>query len=246
MSIDYTTQESEGISKARVEQLVENYASSTASDLSTSSNSTSPLKSRPISNTRSPATPLWKQTQILVHRTGLCLFRDQYQFLGNLINALVLGIVVGGIYFRTGEDNSQAGIKSRQGMLYPFCLNQHTWRWVQLGTVPLQFNSMRFWYTTRTNVWVRFIYLANLPVVIKELRIFDFEHEDGMYSIHAYVMAQITSNLLGDLLTGFIYSAVTYYMASLRGGDSGGYFGVSKQIVWHTWFDFERYILLWL
>lgn len=52
-----------------------------------------------------------------------------------------------------------------------------------------------------------------------------------MYSIHAYVMAQITSNLLGDLLTGFIYSAVTYYMASLRGGDSGGYFGVSKQIV---------------
>lgn len=81
----------------------------------------------------------------------------------------------------------------------------------------------------------------------KELRIFDFEYDDGMYGTLPYVFSQLIGNLPIDLLNGFLYALVLYlwifinlvllkkplwsivifFMVSLDPGDSGNRFGVS-------------------
>lgn len=51
--------------------------------------------------------------------------------------------------------------------------------------------------------------------MVNELRIFDFEYDDGMYGAMPYVLSQMIGNLPVDLLNGFLYALVTYPFYSL-------------------------------
>lgn len=46
--------------------------------------------------------------------------------------------------------------------------------------------------------------------MVKELRVFDFEYDDGMYGALPYVLSQFIGNLPVDLVNGFVYALITY------------------------------------
>jgi hypothetical protein len=60
---------------------------------------------------------------------------------------------------------------------------------------------------------IRYICPLNLVLflVVKELLIFDFEYDDGMYGAVPYVLSQLIGNLPVDLFNGFLYALVVYH-----------------------------------
>lgn len=131
VSVDYTTQEVEEESKARVEKLVDSFSEYAKAHPETllPSGSHSARKSLFRSHTssniatsakvRKPPTNWFTQTYVLVHRTTLCILRDRFLLWGGFLEALFLGLLVGAIFYKGGQDDSLAGLKSRLAMLYP-------------------------------------------------------------------------------------------------------------------------------
>ncbi|KAF2073162.1 hypothetical protein CYY_005515 [Polysphondylium violaceum] len=60
------------------------------------------------------------------------------------------------------------------------------------------------------------IIIATILHYSEELRVFDREHYDGMYSSVAYWCASKASNLPFEIITSFIFSSIFYWMANLR------------------------------
>jgi len=60
------------------------------------------------------------------------------------------------------------------------------------------------------------IIIATILHYSEELRVFDREHYDGMYSSLAYWCATKAANLPFEIITSFIFSCIFYWMANLR------------------------------
>lgn len=60
-----------------------------------------------------------RQLQVLTARTLKVTYRDSMGMFGSLLEALVMGVIMGWIFLQLGED--QAGIRSREGALYSAC-----------------------------------------------------------------------------------------------------------------------------
>src|SRR3954452_20983907 len=79
-----------------------------------------PEKTRPNSpSTRSSYgrhSPFIRQTRILTSRTLVTTYRDPMGMLGSLVEAILMGIISGWVFYQLGRD--QSGIRSREGVLY--------------------------------------------------------------------------------------------------------------------------------
>lgn len=116
VSVDYTTVEYEEESKQRVEDLVTKYANH-AQAKATSYDPTSLLY--PVTGkARVPPTPVTKQVSVLMRRVFLCILRDRFLLFGGMLEAVLLGLLLGGIFYKAGEDESLAGLKNRLSLMY--------------------------------------------------------------------------------------------------------------------------------
>lgn len=115
VSVDYTTPEFEEESKLRVEKLVTSYET-----LQAKTESNVPLSAQ-YSVTEKicvPPTPAAVQISVLIKRAFLCIVRDRFLLFGGFLEAALLALLLGGIFYKNGEDQSLSGLKTRLSLLY--------------------------------------------------------------------------------------------------------------------------------
>lgn len=138
VSVDYTTEEAEVASKGRVERMVayfQEYSnlvqehSETAGAIGGSNHNPNNVVPMPMPMTagggrlpgkeRRPATGVGRQMSVLVRRAMLCIVRDRFLLIGGIVEASLLALLIGAIFYNMGKDDSLTGLKSRLAMLYP-------------------------------------------------------------------------------------------------------------------------------
>lgn len=145
------------------------------------------------------ATPptLWQQITVLFSRNLRNSIRDWSNTVGCLLQCIVMALVVVGLFYRLADDES-AAIRSRPGMIYTLLASEP-----YILTIILVDR-----YTT-------------------ELKIFDRELQDKMYSSGAYFIAYIASTYPFLILQSVLAATIVYFGCNMRGASgssgAGGY-----------------------
>ncbi|KDQ16857.1 hypothetical protein BOTBODRAFT_30755 [Botryobasidium botryosum FD-172 SS1] len=127
-----------------------------------------------------------RQTLVLLGRSYKNHIRNYEQMLGFGCQAIIIGLVSGGVYFRLGE--SPADILSLKTLCYTYipCYNYLT--------------------------LVYFIYrYCEIDLVV-----FDREREDRLYSVAPWVLAEFFANLPTNVFFTSVYAIILYLMANMR------------------------------
>ena len=116
--------------------------------------------------------------------------RDFLTVWGGFLQALVLGLVVGAIFFQLpgGLD----AIRSRYGLAY-----------ITISAEPY------------------ILLIIMIERFTREMKVFDREMQDAMYSPSAYVVGHLVSSLPQNVIQPLLYAVPIYFMSGLR-LDSGG------------------------
>ncbi|CAI7647703.1 unnamed protein product [Penicillium bialowiezense] len=127
-----------------------------------------------------------RQFRVLTSRTFLTTIRDPMGVAGSLLEAVGMAVINGWIFLQL--DESQSGIRSREGSLYTACsLN---------GYLILLYETYR---------------------LTIDIRLFDREHNEGVVSVPAFLLSRRAARLpLEDLPVPLIFSLIFYFMVGYR------------------------------
>ncbi|KAH6605750.1 abc transporter [Trichoderma cornu-damae] len=127
----------------------------------------------------------FRQVRILTDRTLKVTYRDPLGMTASLLEAVVMGIVIGYLFFRLGRN--QAGIRSREGLLYTAAGLQ--------GYLILMFETYRL--------------TIDMPT-------FDRESSEHCVDAVPYILSRRLARLLTeDFPVPFLFSLILYFMVGL-------------------------------
>jgi hypothetical protein len=127
------------------------------------------------------------QVKTLSQRALMNTLRDPWNFVGGMIQALLLSVVITAIFWQLPE--SFAAIESRCGLLY-------------ITTTLLPYILM----------------ISLVERYCSDLKIFDREQQDDMYSPSAYFVASVVAGLPQLVLQPVLYCFPPYFGCTLRPG----------------------------
>ncbi|KAJ5341263.1 hypothetical protein N7541_010387 [Penicillium brevicompactum] len=127
-----------------------------------------------------------RQFRVLTSRTYVTTIRDPMGVAGSLLEAIGMAVINGWIFLQL--DETQSGIRSREGSLYTACsLN---------GYLILLYETYR---------------------LTIDIRLFDREHNEGVVSVPAFLLSRRAARLpLEDLPVPLIFSLIFYFMVGYR------------------------------
>ncbi|KAK5995458.1 putative ABC transporter ATP-binding protein/permease [Cladobotryum mycophilum] len=135
----------------------------------------------------------WRQLRILTDRTLKVTYRDSLGMSASILEAIVMGAIVGYLFFNLGGD--QAGIRSRQGLLYSAAGLQ--------GYLVLMFEVYRM--------------TIDMPT-------FDRESSENCVDAAPYILSRRLARLpTEDFPVPFLFSLLLYFMAGFD-LDAGKFF----------------------
>lgn len=126
------------------------------------------------------------QMLVLVARAFKNIVRDKMVIMVRLIEALLMGVCVGGIFYQMDTDNV-ASLRSRSAALY--------------AIVSLQ---------------PYLIMLATIVQYESELKVFSREYFDNMVGVVPYFMSMLLTSLPFSAVLPSVFCAIVYWMAGLR------------------------------
>ncbi|KAM0249534.1 hypothetical protein ACHAQJ_009001 [Trichoderma viride] len=125
----------------------------------------------------------FRQTRILTDRTLKVTYRDPLGMTASLLEAIIMGVVIGYLFFNLGRD--QAGIRSREGLLYIATGLQ--------GYLILMFETYRL--------------TIDMPT-------FDRESSEHCVDAVPYILSRRLARLITeDFPVPFLFSLLLYFMA---------------------------------
>jgi ABC-type multidrug transport system ATPase subunit/ABC-type multidrug transport system permease subunit len=199
-AIDNRTEELETASNARVQRLTEIWRSkqthSTIGGQDGQKEAAKDAKKQESYNTQDKlvqTVSFRRQFRILTSRTFTTTIRDPMGVAGTLLEAVGMAVINGWIFLQL--DESQSGIRSREGSLYTASsLN---------GYLILLYETYR---------------------LTIDIRLFDREHNEGVVSVPAFLLSRRAARLpLEDLPVPLIFSLIFYFMVGYR-LDAGQFF----------------------
>ncbi|KAF8537404.1 P-loop containing nucleoside triphosphate hydrolase protein [Trichophaea hybrida] len=189
-AVDYRSPEAEAASIERVNALIASWQdhesqvlSPNASTISleTAITSTSVSAGDVQSSVAKP--PFWRQVSVLTRRTFKTTYRDPMGLFGCLIEATMMAIIAGWIFYQI--NGSLSGIRSRQAALYMAVSLQ--------GYLILLFEMYR---------------LCEV-----DIRVFDREHGEGVVGVLAFMISRrIAKMFLEDIPVPAVFSVIYYFM----------------------------------
>ena len=178
-SIDSRDEDLEIESSARVDALVDAWKAIKSHEIQVDrqpcSYSTSQLRKGPSS---------FRKSVVLVHRNLVTSFRDPLGITSALLEAIVIGVVLGWMYFKI--PGSLTGIRSIQGYMW--------------SVISLQGYLNLLFTVYRISQW--------------DIKVYDRERLDGLYEPFTWLLSYRISHLLTeDVLIPLVLSSLTYFMA---------------------------------
>ncbi|XP_073158746.1 ABC transporter G family member 10-like [Henckelia pumila] len=128
----------------------------------------------------------FQETLILGQRFSKNILRTKELFATRVIQAVLVGSILGTIYMKVGKDEGQVALQTRLGF-FAF--------------------SLSFLLSSTTE---------GLPIFLQERRIFMRETSRGAYRVSSYVIANTIVFLPFLLMVGFLYSTAVYWLVGLR------------------------------
>ncbi|KAJ5861511.1 uncharacterized protein N7529_008821 [Penicillium soppii] len=200
-AIDNRTEELETASNVRVQRLTEVWRSKHAHVIAKDQDGREKEapKNVPTHESVNPQNEIVKtvsfrrQFHVLTSRTFKTTIRDPMGVAGSLLEAVGMAVINGWIFLQL--DESQSGIRSREGSLYTASsLN---------GYLILLYETYR---------------------LTIDIRLFDREHNEGVVSVPAFLLSRRAARLpLEDLPVPLIFSLIFYFMVGYR-LDAGQFF----------------------
>ncbi|EHK23803.1 uncharacterized protein TRIVIDRAFT_45576 [Trichoderma virens Gv29-8] len=124
-----------------------------------------------------------RQVRILTDRTLKVTYRDPLGMTASILEAIIMGVVIGYLFFNVGRD--QAGIRSREGLLY-ICVGLQ-------GYLILMFETYRL--------------TIDMPT-------FDRESSEHCVDAVPYILSRRLARLITeDFPVPFLFSLILYFMA---------------------------------
>ncbi|KAJ3356959.1 hypothetical protein HDU83_009129 [Entophlyctis luteolus] len=205
VAIDDHTEESEIVSKERLNKVV-NAWDALMNERSDEENGEAGKKDQSVLdlpillNRRVDGASLFEQVKVLSRRIIVNTWEDRLTLWGSLIEMILMGLVIGAIFFRPNQDPT--GMYSRKAALYACCAMQS-----YLGLMFM-------------------IHKLSLELRENRMKVFDRERSDKMYSAAAFMISWVWVNfsLYGAL--SLIFSVLLYFMIDLRTDDFGYHFGI--------------------
>ncbi|KAH6780888.1 ABC-2 type transporter family protein [Perilla frutescens var. hirtella] len=143
--------------------------------------------------TSTPTTPSYayansplEEVTILGERFSKNIFRTKELFLTRVVQAVVVGSILGTVYMNVSDDGGKVSLQTRLGF-FAF--------------------SLSFLLSSTTE---------GLPIFLQERRIFMRESERGAYRVSSYVIANTVVFFPFLLMIGLLYSAPAYWLVGLR------------------------------
>ncbi|KAJ5130617.1 uncharacterized protein N7515_006656 [Penicillium bovifimosum] len=194
-AVDNRTEALEAASYARVERLREVWRSKQAVAMEVETKGEKALKAGADDSETGAVKKVSfrRQFRVLTSRTFRTTIRDPMGVAGSLLEAVGMAVITGWIFLQL--DESQAGIRSRQGSLYTASsLN---------GYLILLYETYR---------------------LTVDIRLFDREHNEGVVGVPAFLLSRRAARLpLEDLPVPLLFAVIFYFMVGYR-LDAGQFF----------------------
>lgn len=173
-AIDPRSDEKEKLSKARVDGLVQSWKIHQYFGTPVFAQG-----SPDNSNVNKAKAPWLREIYALAKRSLVVTYRDPMGMLGLLIESVLMGLLVGLIFFKASDGGSQAGIRTVQGLLYITCSMQ--------GYLILLFETYR--------------------LCRSDMQTFDREYNEGVVSISGFLISRrLAKCFTEDLFVPLIFS----------------------------------------
>ncbi|KAJ5240156.1 ABC-2 type transporter [Penicillium chermesinum] len=184
-AIDNRTDDLEAASYARVENLRQKWRSRVLQDTPDEKKTLA----TPVSGTETGAmktVSFRRQMHVLTSRTFITTIRDPMGVAGSLLEAIGMAVINGWIFIQL--DQTQSGIRSREGSLYvASALN---------GYLVLLYETYR---------------------LTIDIQLFDREHNEGVVGVPAFLASRRVARLpLEDLPVPIIFAVIFYFMVGYR------------------------------
>ncbi|KAJ5103718.1 ABC-2 type transporter [Penicillium argentinense] len=184
-AIDNRSETLEAASYVRVDQLREMWRSKTAKEEAAEKNLSVPAAGRGEKRGMQKVS-FRRQFDVLTSRTFVTTIRDPMGLAGSLLEAVGMAVINGWIFLQL--DESQAGIRSRQGSLYTASsLN---------GYLILLYETYR---------------------LTIDIRLFDRERNEGVVGVPAFLLSRRVARFpLEDLPVPLLFAVIFYFMVGYR------------------------------
>lgn len=164
VSVDSTTLECEDESKIRVEKLLTNFAE--YYKLNSVQSTNAQIEHYTIlGKLQTPNQSVSLQTMVLIQRSFKSIVRDKFLLFGGFLAAIILGLIIGLIFYKNGEDNSLPSLKSRVALLYLNfinCIKKFYMTILRYSILGLQVYPILVFYTYKCMISFVFFFLLFL------------------------------------------------------------------------------------